>query len=260
MALDEQLIKRLQNGRIRGLIFDFDGTLLDISEPLKNSIQEIFEEKKIIADIETTIQEIGALMETIQGYPLPKIILESHEMFKYISSLQSLTFMKKLQIATKIFSRYLTYAKEAPLFPDAIKTLKKLKKSFDLFIVSHNQTKNIIEHVEKHDITEIFKGIYGADELVALKPDPNSLNRVFESYKSCKVDEFVMIGDMPSDIEAGNEAGAWTIATMTGVSKREVLSEFSPTIIVNSLTDLLNLVDKKSSQEPHTKEGLEVKS
>ena len=108
---NNQLIKNLQNGTIRGIIFDFDGTILDIREPLHNSVEEVFQEKKIIADTNTTIQEIGALMETIQSLPLPKILLESYEMFRYISSLQSITYLKKLQIATKIFTKYLTYAR-----------------------------------------------------------------------------------------------------------------------------------------------------
>lgn len=241
----EQLIRNLQNGSIRGLIFDFDGTLLDIAEPLKNSIKEVFEEYKIVSDMETTIQEIGALMETIQGYPLPKIVLQSYDMFKYISSLKSLTFMKKIEIAAKIFSRYLTLAKEAPIFPNADKYLKKLHKSYDLYIVSHNQTKNIIEHLEKHDLMNLFKGVYGADILPALKPDPNSLKPIFENYKSSKLKEFVMIGDMPSDIMAGVEAGVWTIAITTGVSNREVLSEQGPSLVIESLSELVKITEKK---------------
>ena len=260
MASDKQLIKRLQNGSIQGIIFDFDGTLLDIREPLRNSIEEIFNEKKIAANIDTTIQEIGALMETIQGYPLPKIILQSHEMFKHITSLQSLTFMKKLQIATKIFSRYLTYAKEAPLYPNTINILKKLKKSFDLYIVSHNQTKNILEQLEKHKITNLFKGVYGTDVLPALKPDPESLAVVFKSYKSPKVNNFIMIGDMPSDIEAGNEAGVWTIAVTTGVSKKEMLLNFDPNMIIDSLNQLIDIIERRTIEDTNSQESMKAKS
>ncbi|MHA1192727.1 MAG: HAD family hydrolase [Promethearchaeota archaeon] len=241
----EKFIRDLQDGSIRGLIFDFDGTLLDIAEPLKNSIQEVFEKYKVVSDMETTIQEIGALMETIQGYPLPKIILQSYDMFKYISSLNSLTFMKQIEIAAKIFSRYLTLAKEAQLFPNADNILKKLSKSHDLFIVSHNQTKNIIEHLEKHELMSLFKGVYGADLLPELKPDPNSLKPVFDNYKSSKLKEFVMIGDMPSDIIAGVEAGVWTIAITTGVSNKDVLSEQGPSFVIDSLSELLEITEKK---------------
>ena len=245
MISDNQLVKRLQNGTIRGIIFDFDGTILDIREPLQKSIEEIFEEKQIKADIETTMQEIGALMEIIQGTPLPRILLESFELFKYITSLQSITFLKKLRIAIKIFTRYLTLAKEAPFYPEAEEFISKFKKSYDFFIVSHNQTKNILPHLEDNKVKSVFKGIFGADLLPSLKPDPSALNPVFESYKSCNLKEFIMIGDMPSDIQAGKEAGVWTIGVASGVSKKEILLEYGPDLLINSLDDLLYLIENK---------------
>ena len=75
MSRDKQLIELLQTGSLRAIIFDFDGTLLDIREIIEKSIEEILGEKKLDIDMETTIQEIGALLETIQGYPLPKVLL-----------------------------------------------------------------------------------------------------------------------------------------------------------------------------------------
>ena len=103
-------------------------------------------EKNINVDMETTIQEIGALLETIQGYPLPKVLLESYEIFKYITALKDLTYFKKLRIAIKIFGKYLEYAKDASFFPEFKPLLEKLAKSCDLFIISHNKTETIMEH------------------------------------------------------------------------------------------------------------------
>ena len=260
MISDNQLVKRLQNGTIRGIIFDFDGTILDIRESLQKSIEEVFEEKQINTDIETTIQEIGALMEIIQGTPLPKIVLESFELFKYITSLQSLTFFKKLRVAVKIFTRYLTLAKEAPFYPEAEEFISKFKKSYDLFIVSHNQTKNIIPHLEDNKVKSLFKGVYGADLLPSLKPDPNALNPVFESYKSCNLKDFVMIGDMPSDIQAGKEAGVWTIGVASGVSKKEILADFKPDLLIESLDELKRLIEDKKVSNSKTQNSVKIKS
>jgi len=260
MNNDNQLIKALHSKSIRGIIFDFDGTLLDISEPLRTSIEEIFERKKINADIDTTIEEIGALMETIQALPLPKILLQSHELVKHISSFQSLTFLRKLEIAARIFTKYLTYAKEAPFFPGSIELLKKLSKSYDLYIVSHNQTRNLEDHLEREGIENLFKGVYGADLLAELKPSPDALLPVFENYKSYKVKEFIMIGDMPSDIEAGQEAGVWTIGVSTGVSKIETLANFHPSLVIESLEDLKKILKKKSVSDSNAHKELKIKS
>ena len=260
MNSDNELVKRLQNGTIRGIIFDFDGTLLDIREPLRNSIEEVFNEKQIKYDIETTMQEIGALMEIIQGTPLPKIILEAFELFKYINSLQSITFLKKLRIATKIFTTYLTYAKEAPFYPEADDFIKKFKKSYDFFIVSHNQTKNIIPHLEENKIKSVFKGVFGADLLPGLKPDPDALNPVFESYKSCNLKDFIMIGDMPSDIQAGREAGVWTVGVASGVSKKEILADFKPDLLIDSLDELKRIIENKNISNSNTQNSIKIKS
>ena len=157
MSRDKQLIELLQMGSLRGIIFDFDGTLLDIREILEKSIEEILGEKNLSLDMEITIQEIGALLETIQGYPLPKVLLESYEIFNHITALNGLTYFKKLQIAVKIFGKYLEYAKEALFFPAVKRLLKKLGKSSDLFIVSHNKTETIMEHLEKEGFDKIFR-------------------------------------------------------------------------------------------------------
>ena len=260
MISDNQLVKRLQNGTIRGIIFDFDGTILDIRESLQKSIEEVFEEKQIKTDIETTTQEIGALMEIIQGTPLPKIVLESFELFKYITSLQSLTFFKKLRVAVKIFTRYLTLAKEAPFYPEAVEFINKFKKSYDLFIVSHNQTKNIMPHLEDNKVKDVFKGVFGADLLPSLKPDPNALKPVFESYKSCNLKDFIMIGDMPSDIQAGKEAGVWTIGVASGVSKKEILADFKPDLLIDSLDELKRLIEDKKLSNSKTQNSVKIKS
>jgi len=239
MSREQELKEKLQSGSLRAIIFDFDGTLLDIREILEKSIEEILIEKNINVDMETTIQEIGALLETIQGYPLPKVLLESYEIFKHITSLQDLSYFKQLRTAVEIFSKYLEYSKDAPLLPGVKPLLKKLSKSFDLFIVSHNKTETIKDHLEKEGISNFFKGVYGSDRIPVQKPDPMALQPPLETYNNKKRNEFVMIGDMPSDITAGIEAGFWTIGVASGVSKKEILAEYKPDLLINSLDELM---------------------
>ena len=237
-----ELSNRLESRSLRGIIFDFDGTLLDIREILEKSIEEVLEDQNINVDMEITIQEIGALLETIQGFPLPKILLESYEIFKHITTLNNLSYFKQLRIAVKIFSKYLNYSKDAPLLPGVKELLKKISKSFDLFIVSHNKTETIMEHLENEDIAKFFKGVYGSDKIPVQKPDPLALQPPLETYERRKRDEFLMIGDMPSDIIAGRDAGLWTIGVASGVSKKEILLEYQPDLLIESLEDLLNIM------------------
>ncbi len=242
MSRANELNNRLLSHSLKGIIFDFDGTLLDIREILEKSIEEVLADQNINVDMETTIQEIGALLETIQGFPLPKILLESYEIFKHITSLNTLSYFKQLRIAVKIFSKYLEYSKDAPLLPGVKSLLKKIAKDFDLFIVSHNKTETIMEHLENEDIAKYFKGVYGSDKIPVQKPDPLALQPPLETYERRKREEFLMIGDMPSDIIAGHDAGLWTIGVASGVSKKEILLGYEPDLLINSLEELLEML------------------
>lgn len=244
MSRDIQLKKRLQSGSLRAIIFDFDGTLLDIREIIEKSIEEVLLEKNAGIDMETTIQEIGALLEVIQGYALPKVLLESYEIFKHITALENLTYFNKLRLAVKIFTKYLEYSKDAQFFPGTKSLLKKLSKSYDLFIVSHNKTETILDHLEKEGIDNLFKDVYGSDKIPVQKPDPMALQPPLENYEKRRRDEFVMIGDMPSDIIAGREGGLWTIGVASGVSKKEILIGNQADLVVDSLNELLEIIEK----------------
>jgi HAD superfamily hydrolase (TIGR01549 family) len=252
----------LKSNNLRALIFDFDGTLLDISDPLERSIQETFDEYKLNVDFSQTKKEIGSVLESVQGYPLPKIILESHNIFKFISTLSHLTYFKKLRIATKIFTRYLEYEKDAPLLSGARDLLKGLNKKYDLYVVSHNQSKNLKHHIEEKKLEEFFEAFYGADDLPSLKPNPVALQPVLSQYDPLDSNEFVMIGDMPTDIEVGQEAGIWSIAIASGISSKELLVDYRPDVIVESLYELMDIfgIKYKKISESKAQESLEVKT
>ncbi|MBD3196628.1 MAG: HAD-IA family hydrolase [Candidatus Lokiarchaeota archaeon] len=262
MLNNKQLIDQIESEKIKGIIFDFDGTLLDVREPLENSIREVFEEENIEVEMEVALKEIGAVLESIQGYPLPKIILQSHDIFQFISSLEKQSFMSKLRIATKIFSKYLEYEKNAHIYPKVPKLLENLKLQYDLYIVSHNQTKNIAEHLEKNNLSSFFTEVYGADKLPELKPNPRAFKPIFEHFDPFKGNEFIMIGDMPSDIETGQEAGIWTIAFSSGVSKKDILIDCRPDLLIESVDELYELfgINYNKITQSKTKKSLEIKS
>ncbi|TFF85404.1 MAG: HAD family hydrolase [Promethearchaeota archaeon] len=238
---NNQLVKWLEENKLKAIIFDFDGVLLDIREPLERSIKEVFEKNDIEVDLDKSIQEIGGVLESVQGFPMPKIILESHNIFRFITTLEDISFLKKLKLATEIFTKYLEYEKDAELFPEAYLLIEQLSKSYDLYIVSHNQSKNLENHLNKKNISQFFKGVFGADNLPELKPSPAALQPVLSKYTPLHRNEFLIIGDMPTDIEAGQEAGIWTVAISSGISNKEILSNYRPELLLDSLTQLLEL-------------------
>jgi len=260
MKNDQNVLEKLHSRSFHGVIFDFDGTLLDVNEPLKQSIEEVFLENHINEDMETTISEIGSILESIQGYPIPKILLQSHDIFKYMTVLKELSFLKKLKIAMKIFTKFQTYSKEAKMFPGTKELISLLSKNCSLFIVSHNKTKNVLEALEREGIDSYFNEVYGADLLPELKPNPEALMPPLKKSGNYKGREWLMIGDMPTDIEAGKEAGFYTIGIASGISKKEALAEFHPDLLVDSLSELLDLIKNGRVSDFNAKNSLKIKS
>lgn len=261
MNNDQELLAKLRDRSLFGVIFDFDGTILDIKPALEKSIEEVFKENQIETDMEQTIIEIGSILESIQGYPIPKILLQSHEIFKYLTVLKEVPFLKKLRLAMKIFTRFQTYSsEEAEFFPGTKELLSFLGKSCKLYIISHNKTENIVKALQKEGLDSEFEGIYGADMLPALKPNPEALMPPMKKSGNYKGKEWLILGDMPTDIEAGREAGLYTIGIASGISKKEVLAEFQPDLLVNSLTELLTLIDSGRISDINAQSSLKIKS
>ena len=67
---------------------------------------------------------------------------------------------------------------------------------------------------------------------------------------------------MPTDIEAGKEAGLCTVGIASGISKKEVLADFRPDLLVNSITELLELIGIKNGRisNSNVQESLKIKS
>ena len=184
-------------------------------------------------------------------------------MVKYITAFNKLTFLKKILISTKIFSKYLEYSKESPIFPETEKLLKMLRKNFgcDLYIISHSKKENVLFHLEKNGIEKYFKGIFGTDDLPCLKPHPNALEPAIKDYPiSVKRSEFIMIGDMPTDIEAGKEAGFGTIAIASGISDKQMLVKFKPDLLIRSIEELYELISNNNILKSNNQKSLKIKS
>jgi phosphoglycolate phosphatase len=235
-----ELQEHLARGTIKAVILDFDGTILDINDPLKKSVTEVFQKYGIFADMARTLIEVGTVLDTVQALPIPKILLESYDIFKMVSAMDQYRLIKKLRVAMSIFSRYQKFAEDAKLCPGVEDLLKALASRTKLFIVSHNRTNKIQDQLAKFGLAKYFTGVFGVDQLPALKPDPESVAFAAAQVRPYKPEEIVVIGDMPTDIQAGAAAGFWTVGVSTGFIPHEHLQVVNPDVLVHNFPEFID--------------------
>jgi phosphonoacetaldehyde hydrolase len=76
------------------------------------------------------------------------------------------------------------------------------------------------------------------------RPHPYMIYLAAIRMQTYPLNAFVKIGDTPSDIEEGRNAGTWTVGVAgTGNSSREELAEAKPHYIVNSVAEIDSVLD-----------------
>lgn len=118
-------------------------------------------------------------------------------------------------------------------YPYTIEALEKLQESFLLFIItnqsgiskgllSEDKVIKVNEHIENYlnenGIT-IYKTFYcphqNEDNCICKKPKPHFINQAAEMY-NLDLSKSFMVGDHPSDVECGINAGATPIYLLSG--------------------------------------------
>ncbi|MDY0340256.1 MAG: HAD-IA family hydrolase [Coriobacteriia bacterium] len=88
---------------------------------------------------------------------------------------------------------------------------------------------------------QYFGAIITADDTPTHKPDPLPVVMGAEAL-GILPSRCVYVGDSPMDIEAGNGAGAYTIAATWGVASSERLEAVSPDAVIDDIAELPSLL------------------
>ena len=214
------------------LCFDLDNTLVYSTKVHLLAFQKAFEKNK--------------LQKKSKEQILRYFSLESAQMIKKLYP-----HLKKKEIL-KVTKDHDTYvlkqtAKYIKVIPGAKKTLKKLKKNYEIAILSNCKHKEILS-ILKHAKIErsIFDKIIGNDEVKHPKPAPDE---IIKAKQLLKLNDGYMIGDSIYDIRAGKKAKVKTIAVCTGSHTKTELQKEKPSAILKSIKELENFLKKEAPCE-----------
>jgi len=204
------------NEFMKTIALDLDGTLIDVSE----------RDYRIYADI---LLRLGySPISKDEYWPLRRNITDIH----YILSLSGLVseedvsaFLKERKALMEAWS-YLRIDKP---FDDVKETLSRLNKEYNLIIL----TKRYDREVTKRQVSEL--GLTDFAELMIVTDSKEEAMRGINNL-------YAMIGDTENDIVPANNVGIKSIAVTTGIRNKEKLSVYSPSVIINHLSEVIQYI------------------
>ena len=207
---------------IKGVVFDFDGTIVDSMKMVFDVLNESLK-KKSLPSIEVE------LLGRMAGLPLIEII----------STKAKISASAAKEIEKDVFKAYTSFCRSScQLLPHVESTLKALKsKRIKLGLLTTTPSKPLKAVAEKFSLEDYFD-IMLAKEDAKNKPNPEGLERIIKKF-GIKKDECIFVGDSPIDILTGKAAGVKTIAVTTGIATVEQLQAVNPDAIIANLEKLL---------------------
>lgn len=203
---------------MKTIIFDMDGTLLDSSRAIFQTINEM-RQSLSLAPLEK--EKIVKIINNISQNPLKELynLEKIDENFK--------------QKAEEKFKQY--YFQSSFLYEGIENLLSNLSaKNYLLAVASNAPKKNLREILKFHKIEHFFFQIEGASEEIPQKPDPTMLNLIINSQKN---KEIYFIGDSIKDFEAAQNADVNYIQVRWGFSEVKDAKLFA-----NSPDDIISII------------------
>ena len=215
---------RLQN--IKAVLFDLDGTLVDSSEAIIKAVAKALESKGLTCNRARVGRMIGLPLENIFG--VLALNLSEQEIWQLVHEYRKYYMAHHLENTT--------------IHPSAQMVLRKLKaKGFKLGIITTKYREPVMDVLSHFGIAELFDVVVTGYEVIKHKPAPDI---VLEAAKRLRVDpkQCVVVGDSPLDVQAGKQAGAFTIAVLSTTYTRKQLESTKPTIVIEEFEEILNIL------------------
>jgi phosphoglycolate phosphatase len=222
--------------RLRLLVFDLDGTLIDSAQDLCNSVNETLKEfhHEPLPD---------PAIASFVGNGAPMLVRRSLALASNLGPDDV-----DEQLLAKAYAFFLQYYREHKLdftyaYEGVLEALHALHELHEapggtkrtMAVLTNKPVRPARGICEGLGLAGFFPCIYGGDSFAAKKPDPTGLH-VLMAETGARPDETAMIGDSHVDVLTARNAGAWSIGCRFGFGPQN-LDEMPPDVIVDTATD-----------------------
>ena len=218
--------------KVKLVIFDLDGTLIDTAPDLAHSMDLVMQElglpKQGVSKVRRHIGNgVRRLVEDVMT-----------------SELQSTPDKGAVDKALDAFiGHYHEHlVRQSCLYPDVRKCLQGLRSSGIKLACVTNKAKAFTEPLLQHfQIGEYFDLVLSGDSLPKKKPDPFPLVHACQRF-AVEVADCVMVGDSSNDMLAARGAGIRSVCMSYGYSDTETVKMLKPDVVLGSFAELMDLL------------------
>ncbi len=213
--------------KVKAIIFDLDGTLVDSRGAYREAAETAFAatgKKKASARIVT---EIPRRLE--QSLPIDDLTGGADaRKFQEI-------YLKAYYQATK---------QRTTPFPNVTCTLEKLSSKATLAVTTRRNIPDteVNKELSKFGLSKYIQKIVTSQGTLKPKPSPEALIKCAE-HMNVKICDCAVVGDSTMDIRAGKNAGAYTVAVQTGIFSRKELAREKPDLILRNVNELPEFIE-----------------
>lgn len=217
---------------ISGIIFDFDGLILETEEPIFMSYQELYKQYGRQLTLEDWAHVIGLSPE--ESNPLDELDRLVGNPFR---RREAELFLAERQRAL------LEEQKVMPGIPAYLDSARKM--GLKTAIASSSSHSWVDEHLERLGLEEYFDTVCCSDDVNYAKPDPELYHLALERLELTPREAFVL-EDSPNGILAARRAGLFCVAVptpLTGQLSLEKADMIMGSLAETSLADLIHQVE-----------------
>lgn len=209
---------------LKGIIFDFDGTLAETNTLILKSMGKTFMELFGTYTDEQLMDCIG-----------PPLIVTGRKLYPENPQHFADTYRKyQLELHDLMITAY----------PGVIEMLDKLHgMDLKLAIVTSKKRDMFLKGLRKLEMEKYFDVLVTEDDVTNHKPDPEPMNLVL-SGMGLTADTCIMVGDNYHDILAARAVGMKSVAVGWAIKGLDFLKEYNPDFIMHQADDIFDIIDE----------------